>query len=42
MHSETERLRNALLSAISHDLRTPVAAVMGSVTSLNKTEDPSA
>jgi len=31
---ETERLRNALLSAISHDLRTPVAAVMGSVTSL--------
>ncbi len=27
---ETERLRNSLLSAISHDLRTPVASIVGS------------
>ena len=31
---ETERLRNSLLSAISHDLRTPLAVIAGSASSL--------
>ena len=26
---ESERLRNSLLSALSHDLRTPLAALVG-------------
>lgn len=33
--SETERLRSALLTSISHDLRTPLASILGSATSLN-------
>ncbi len=32
--AETERLRSALLTSISHDLRTPLASVLGSATSL--------
>ncbi|MDA8050339.1 MAG: sensor histidine kinase KdpD [Rhodospirillales bacterium] len=32
--AETERLRTALLTSISHDLRTPLATILGSVTSL--------
>jgi two-component system, OmpR family, sensor histidine kinase KdpD len=32
--AETERLRVALLSAISHDFRTPLAAIIGSASSL--------
>jgi two-component system sensor histidine kinase KdpD len=31
---ETERLRNSLLSAVSHDLRTPLAVITGAGTSL--------
>jgi two-component system, OmpR family, sensor histidine kinase KdpD len=31
---ETERIRNTLLGAVSHDLRTPMAAIKGSATSL--------
>lgn len=31
---ETERLRNSLLSSVSHDLRTPLAAIKGAVSSL--------
>jgi two-component system, OmpR family, sensor histidine kinase KdpD len=36
VHSEvqTERLRNALLSSVSHDLRTPLSVVQGAATAL--------
>ncbi len=32
--AETDRLRQALLSSLSHDLKTPLAAVLGSATTL--------
>jgi len=32
--TETEQLRSALLSSVSHDLRTPLASIIGSATSL--------
>src|SRR5262249_19774468 len=31
---ETERLRNSLLSAVSHDFKTPLAAILGAGTTL--------
>jgi two-component system sensor histidine kinase KdpD len=37
--AESERLRGALLSSISHDLRTPLASIMGSATSLRQFGD---
>jgi two-component system sensor histidine kinase KdpD len=36
---ETEQLRNTLLSAISHDLRTPLAAIVGASSSLVQDDD---
>ena len=44
---EAEKLRSALLSSISHDLKTPLASILGAATSLRsygerfaKSEDP--
>lgn len=34
LESETERLRSAMLTSLSHDLRTPLAAIIGAVSSL--------
>ncbi len=33
---ESERLRGALLSSLSHDLRTPLSSIMGAITSLRQ------
>ena len=38
IHMESERLRNTLLSALSHDLRTPLAALVGLAESLTITK----
>jgi len=35
MAAETDRLRSALLTSLSHDLRTPLASILGSATSLD-------
>lgn len=37
--AETDRLRQALLSSLSHDLKTPLAAVLGSATTLRDLGD---
>ena len=37
--AETDRLRAALLTSISHDLRTPLASILGSATSLSESLD---
>lgn len=34
VQAETERMRNAILSSVSHDLRTPLAAITGAASSL--------
>ena len=39
LEAETDRLRAALLTSISHDLRTPLASILGSATSLRDTQD---
>jgi two-component system, OmpR family, sensor histidine kinase KdpD len=39
MAEETERLRSALLSSVSHDLRTPLASMIGAATSLRSLDD---
>ncbi len=36
MISERERLRSALLASLSHDLKTPLAAILGAATSLKQ------
>lgn len=38
--AETERLRSALLNSLSHDLKTPLASIIGAITSL-RTYGPS-
>ncbi|HET6610049.1 MAG TPA: sensor histidine kinase KdpD [Rhodopila sp.] len=39
LQAETDRLRSALLTSISHDLRTPLASILGSATSLRSQRD---
>jgi K+-sensing histidine kinase KdpD len=36
---ETERMRNSLLSAVSHDIKTPLSAIYGAATSILEEED---
>ncbi|HVV95325.1 MAG TPA: sensor histidine kinase KdpD [Hyphomicrobiales bacterium] len=36
MAAETERLRSALLASLSHDLKTPLASILGAVTALRQ------
>ena len=38
VHIESERLRNVLLSAISHDFRTPLATIIGSASTLRDSD----
>ena len=40
IHMESERLRNSLLSALSHDLRTPLASLIGLAEALALTRPP--
>ena len=36
VHAEAERLRAALLSAVSHDLKTPLASILGNISSVRE------
>lgn len=38
VHAQTEEMRSSLLSAVSHDLRTPLAGITGAATSLRDDE----
>ena len=40
MEAETNRLRAALFSSVTHDLRTPLASITASVTTLLEDESP--
>jgi len=40
LRMETERLRNSLLSSVSHDLRTPLATITGAATTILEAESP--
>lgn len=39
LEAETERLRSSILSAVSHDFRTPLTAIVGSTAALIEKED---
>ncbi|GBR07382.1 sensor histidine kinase [Acetobacter oeni] len=39
LNAETEKLRGALLTSISHDLRTPLASILGAASSLDSYDD---
>ena len=39
VRAETERLRNSLLSSVSHDLRTPLAGITGAASSLLESDE---
>jgi len=39
VRAETERMRNAILSSVSHDLRTPLATIAGAASSLLEGQD---
>jgi len=39
LHAERERLRSALLSSVSHDLRTPLASITGAASTLEQACD---
>jgi len=39
LHAQSDRLRAALLTSISHDLRSPIAAILGSAEKLAASED---
>lgn len=38
LHAERERLRSALLSSVSHDLRTPLASITGAASTLQQSD----
>ena len=40
VQTETERMRNAVLSSVSHDLRTPLATITGAASTLMKADEP--